>query len=242
MGQIETLAETGSTNTDLAARLRGGEAVAEGFWLLADRQSAGRGRQGRLWSDATGNFMGSTVVRMTGREPAPATLALVAGLAVYETVLPRMMLPAQLELKWPNDLLLAGAKLSGILLEREGDAVVVGIGVNLAKAPRIPGVNVVSLGQFGPAPDRDAFAADLAAHFAEEVVRWRTFGLDAVLARWCAAAHPEGTKLNVSGGGSERVEGCFAGLASDGALKLKLPDGAVRLIHAGDVSLIAGNG
>ncbi|MBS1239349.1 MAG: biotin--[acetyl-CoA-carboxylase] ligase [Proteobacteria bacterium] len=237
MGQIETLAETGSTNADLAARVRGGEAIAEGYWLLADRQSAGRGRQGRMWSDAAGNFMGSTIVHMTGREPAPATLALVAGLALYETVLPRMMLPAQLELKWPNDLLLAGAKLAGILLEREGDAVVVGMGVNLAKAPRIAGVKAVSLGQFGPAPDRDAFASDLALHFEHEVARWRTFGLDPVLARWCAAAHPEGTRLNVSGGGTERVEGSFAGLASDGALKLRLADGGVRLVHAGDVSL-----
>jgi BirA family transcriptional regulator, biotin operon repressor / biotin---[acetyl-CoA-carboxylase] ligase len=236
LGQIETLAETGSTNADLTARLRSGEAVPEGYWLLADRQSAGRGRQGRMWSDAIGNFMGSTVVRMTGREPAPATLALVAGLAVYETVFKHMLLPAQLELKWPNDLLLAGAKLAGILLEREGDAVVVGIGVNLAKTPMLAGVKVVSLGQFGPAPDRDVFAADLALNFADEVERWRNYGLDPMIARWCAAAHPEGTRLNVSNGGAERLEGQFAGLASDGGLKLRLADGSMQVIHAGDVS------
>jgi BirA family biotin operon repressor/biotin-[acetyl-CoA-carboxylase] ligase len=236
LGQIEIIAETGSTNADLTARLRAGEPVAEGFWLLADRQNAGRGRQGRMWSNGTGNFMGSTVVRMTGGEPAPATLALVAGLAVYETVLPRIMLPAQLELKWPNDVLLAGGKLTGILLEREGDAVVVGIGVNLAQAPSIAGVNVASLAQFGPAPDRDTFAADLAAQFADEVTRWRSFGLDQLIARWCAAAHSEGTPLNVRVGDGERIDGSFAGLASDGALRLKLPDGGLRLIHAGDVS------
>lgn len=236
MGSIETLAETGSTNADLTARLRSGEAVAEGYWLLADRQSAGRGRQGRQWNDASGNFMGSTVVRMTGREPAPATLALVAGLAVYETVFTHMLLPAQLELKWPNDLLLAGAKLAGILLEREGDAVVVGIGVNLAKAPMLAGVKIVSLGQFGPAPDRDTFAADLARNFADEVARWRNFGLDPVLARWCAAAHPQGTRLNVRNGLTDRIEGTFAGLASDGGLKLQLDDGSTMVVHAGDVS------
>jgi len=236
LGSIETLAETGSTNADLTARLQRGEAVPEGYWLLADRQVSGRGRQGRPWSDAEGNFMGSTVVRMTGREPAPATLALVAGLAVYETVFKHMLLPAQLELKWPNDLLLAGAKLAGILLERERDAVVVGIGVNLAKAPRLAGVKVVSLGQFGPPPDRDTFAADLARNFSDEVERWRNFGLDPVLARWCAAAHPEGTRLNVSSGGPDRVEGAFVGLAPDGGLKLRLDNGNTLVVHAGDVS------
>jgi len=236
LNKIETLPETGSTNADLIARLRGGEAVPEGFWLLADRQTAGRGRHGREWSSVLGNFMGSTVVRLTGREPAAATLALVAGLAVFETVFSRMLLPAALELKWPNDLLLGGGKIAGILLEREGDAVVVGIGVNLAKTPMVAGAKAVSLGQFGPPPDRDAFAADLAHNFAEEVERWRTYGLDQVVARWSAAAHPQGTRLNVSNGGPERIEGAFAGLAQDGGLKLQLNDGSIRVIHAGDVS------
>ncbi|WEK46938.1 MAG: biotin--[acetyl-CoA-carboxylase] ligase [Candidatus Andeanibacterium colombiense] len=240
MSKIETLAETGSTNADLIARLRNGEAIAEGHWLLADRQSAGRGRQGREWSSVLGNFMGSTVVRLTGREPAPATLALVAGLAAFETVFTRMLLPAAIELKWPNDLLLGGGKIAGILLEREGDAVVVGIGVNLAKAPMLAGAKTVSLGQFGPAPDRDAFAIDLARNFAEEVERWRNFGLDPVLARWCAAAHPHGTPLNVSNGGTGRLEGAFAGLAPDGGLKLQLGDGRIVVVHAGDVSLGGG--
>jgi BirA family biotin operon repressor/biotin-[acetyl-CoA-carboxylase] ligase len=237
LSKIETLPETGSTNADLIARLRNGAAIAEGYWLLADRQTSGRGRQGREWSSVIGNFMGSTVVHTGGREPAPATLALVAGLAVYETVFTRMMLPAALELKWPNDLLLGGGKIAGILLEREGDAVVVGIGVNLAKTPMVAGAKAVSLGQFGPAPDRDAFAADLAHSFAEEIERWRNYGLEPVLARWCAAAHPEGTRLNVSNGGAERVEGSFAGLASDGALRLQLDDGKIMVVHAGDVAI-----
>jgi len=233
---IEILAETGSTNADLAARARGGASITEGFWLLADRQLAGRGRQGRQWCDGVGNFMGSTIVRLSGREPVPHTLALAAGLALYETVLPRMTLPAQLELKWPNDLLLAGGKLAGILLEREGDAIIVGIGVNLAKAPLVAGRKIISLGQFGPPPDRDIFAADLAVAFDAEVSRWRTHGLDQLLARWQAAAHPEGTRLSVNSRDG-LISGMFAGLAPDGALRLKLDDGGLRVIHAGDVAL-----
>lgn len=239
---IETVAETGSTNADLAARLRGGEAVPEDHWLVADRQNAGRGRQGRAWSTGERNFMGSTIVHLDGREPAPQSLALAVGLAVYETVLSHMLVPARLELKWPNDLLLAGGKLAGILLERVGNAIIVGIGVNITKAPVVMGQKIVSLGQFGPAPDRDSFARDLAASFAREVERWRSDGLPQLLARWTAAAHPEGTRLSVHVGEEGRMEGEFAGLAPDGALRLRLEDGSLQVIHAGDVSLIGGQG
>jgi len=233
---IEFVAETGSTNADLAEALRSGKAVAEGYWLVADRQTGGKGRQGRAWSDGAGNFMGSTLVRLTGQEENPSALALIAGLAVYETVLPRLLPPAWLELKWPNDLLLSGAKLAGILLERHGDAVIVGIGVNLADAPRLSGRETVSLGQFGPAPDRNSFAVDLARNFAEELTRWRAEGLDSALARWLAAAHPVGAALTVHGVDATPISGEFAGLAPDGALRLRLADGSVRVIHAGDVS------
>ena len=119
---IRTLPQTGSTNADLLAALRAGERVGEGEWLVAGRQTAGRGRQGRDWFDGAGNFMGSTIVRLSPRDPSPATLALVAGVAVHETVLPQLAQPSALAIKWPNDLLYAGAKLAGILLERQ-DAV-----------------------------------------------------------------------------------------------------------------------
>jgi BirA family biotin operon repressor/biotin-[acetyl-CoA-carboxylase] ligase len=234
---IEFVSETESTNANLAARIRAGDPVPEGYWLVTDRQSDGKGRQGREWLDGPGNFMGSTVVRLNGREPPPASLALVAGLAVYETVLARLLRPSQLELKWPNDLMLAGAKLAGILLEREGEAVIAGIGVNLARSPRVADRKTASLGQFGPAPDRDAFAADLAAAFEQEVARWRSFGLEPLLARWQAAAHPEGTVLSLHEAEGRQVSGTFAGLAPDGALRLRLADGTTQTIHAGEVSL-----
>lgn len=108
--------------------------AAEGLWLRADYQTGGRGRQGRVWQSPPGNFYGSTLVRLRGGDPAAATLALVAAVALEEAV--RIYAPgADVAIKWPNDLLLGEAKLAGILLERADDAVVVGIGVNLAHHP-----------------------------------------------------------------------------------------------------------
>lgn len=234
---IEHVASTGSTNADLAARLAAGEAVSEGLWLVADRQSAGKGRQGRAWSDGAGNFMGSTVVHPAASDPPPATLALVAGLAVQEAVSALLSPPAQALLKWPNDLLIGPAKLSGVLLERVGHAVVVGIGVNLAQAPEIPGRQTIALSAFGPAPDRDVFADSLAHNFDHELDRWRSYGLEPLIRRWLAAAHPLGTELAVGEPGEEPLLGKFAGLSADGALQLLLPDGTTRTIHAGEVRL-----
>ena len=235
--RIETVSETGSTNADLIARLAAGDQVAEGRWLVADRQVSGRGRQGRRWLDAPGNFMGSTVVVLSAHDPSPSTLSFVVALAVYEAVLPRLADPRALQLKWPNDLLLNGSKFCGVLIEREGSHAVIGVGVNLAAAPSLPDRTVRSVAELGPTPARDAFAQDLARSLDLELGRWRQFGLEPLFARWLAAAHPVGAALSVHDGDGQRVAGTFAGLAPDGALRLCLADGAVRVIHAGDVTL-----
>ena len=132
---IRILAETGSTNADLLAL---GRDAREGDWLVARRQTAGRGRAGRQWEDGAGNFMGSTVVVLRPGDPLPQTLALVAGLATAEAIAAVPRAPDAM-LKWPNDLLVDGAKLAGILLERAGETVVIGIGVNLIRAPAVAG-------------------------------------------------------------------------------------------------------
>lgn len=235
--KIEIVAQTGSTSADLLAQLAGGGPVREGYWLIADRQSAGRGRQGRSWLDGPGNFMGSTAVRLLDQDPPPASMSFVAALAVYEALLGHVATPRALQLKWPNDILLEDAKLAGILLERTGDAAVIGIGVNLAWAPDLAGRATGHLKRIGPAPDRDAFARDLAASFDRELERWRQFGLEPILSRWLAAAHPRGTPLAVHGLDGARVAGAFDGLEPDGALRLRLADGHVRAIHAGDVTI-----
>ncbi len=235
--RVELIAETGSTSADLLRRLADLEAVQEGAWLVAERQTAGRGRQGRTWLGGPGNFMGSTTVRLHPQDPPPATLSFVAALATYEAVLRHVPMPHSVRLKWPNDLLLGGAKMAGILLERAGDVAVVGIGVNLRAAPLLPERSAGYLAQRGPAPDRDAFARDLAASFDQELHRWRQFGTEPLFARWLAAAHPVGSPLSVHSAEGESVSGEFAGLEQDGALRLRLADGSMRVIHAGDVTL-----
>lgn len=238
---IQAVPETGSTNTDLAERLSRGEVVLEGEWLIADRQTAGKGRQGRTWFDGFGNFMGSTVVRMGPGDPPAPSLALLSGLALHEVVVPLVPPPSAALLKWPNDLMIGAAKLAGILLERVGDTVIVGIGVNLAQAPLVEGRETVALTSFGPAPDRDHFAESLARQFSLELERWRSFGLELLVRRWQAAAHPVGTPLVVGEPGDTPLKGGFAGLTADGALQLRLADGTTRVIHAGEVRLADGN-
>jgi BirA family biotin operon repressor/biotin-[acetyl-CoA-carboxylase] ligase len=234
---IHHVSETGSTNADLLARLAAGERVVEGDWLIADRQTAGRGRQGRAWLDGAGNLMGSTVVHISPQDPPPASLSFVASLAVYEAVLSRLGSPRDLRLKWPNDVLLGGGKFCGLLLEGEGANVVIGIGVNLARAPVVADRRTRSLAEYGPSPDRDAFAAELAAQFDVELGRWRQYGLEPILNRWLAAAHPIGSALTVHEPSGRQLSGTFAGLEQDGALQLCLADGSLRVIHAGDVTL-----
>jgi BirA family transcriptional regulator, biotin operon repressor / biotin---[acetyl-CoA-carboxylase] ligase len=227
---IHFVAETGSTNADLFARA----AAAEGEWLVARRQSAGRGRTGRTWNDGAGNFMGSTVARLGPGDPPPQTLALVSGLAVFETVAALPEAPAGLMLKWPNDLLVRGAKLAGVLLEREGARVVVGIGVNLARAPDLAERSTASL---AAAPPLEDFAGALAATFAALLARWHGGDWPALRQAWLACAHPEGTRLSVHDSGGARVFGTFAGLAADGAALLRLAEGTTRAIHAGDLEM-----
>lgn len=234
---IEFIPETGSTSADLTARLAAGRDIAEGDWLVADLQISGRGRLGRPWENGAGNFMGSTVVRLESGDPPAYSLALVAGLAAHAAVSPWLENPDLLVLKWPNDLLLAGGKLAGILIERTGDRAVIGIGVNLASAPSVAGRSLSAVGQFGRAPDRDRFAHEIREQFALELARWREMGLADVIPRWNAVAHPIGTKLHVNMPQGDYVEGEFAGLSDDGALMLYLASGEIRIVHAGDVSI-----
>lgn len=273
---IRTVAETGSTNADLLQLARAG-AAEEGMWLRAERQTAGRGRQGRAWASPVGNFYGSTLVHLRPGDPAPATLGFAAAVALAEVV--RNLLRARaaaragsgaridtanpvesgdvdlgplsrseprVVLKWPNDLLVGGAKLSGILLERAGDAVVIGVGVNLAHHPDLPDRATTSLAAQGVAIDAAAFAPVLADSVAQWIDCWREVGFAAIRKRWLELAHPPGTPLRAILPDGSVVEGAFETLDGDGALILRpltafgraLADGARRSIHAGDVFLV----
>jgi BirA family transcriptional regulator, biotin operon repressor / biotin---[acetyl-CoA-carboxylase] ligase len=165
--------------------------------------------------------------------PPAQTLSLIAGLALIEAV--DVAVPGQaLMLKWPNDLLLLGRKLAGILLERSGDRVVVGFGVNLASAPRLADRECASLaGRVAP----EAFAPLLAASFEGLLKLWRESEPMLIAEAWLARAHPIGTRLTVHSSSDEIVSGRFDGLEPDGALRLRSDDGRLEIVRAGDVEL-----
>lgn len=227
--RIRFVERTGSTNADLLADTL----AVEGEWLVAQRQDAGRGRQGRDWIGESGNFFGSTLVELANGDPAASSLSLAAGLALIEAV--DVAVPGRpLMLKWPNDLLLGPAKLAGILLERSGDWVVAGFGVNLASAPPLPDRQTASLrGAITP----EAFAPLLAGAFDRLLDLWRSSRPEALARAWLARAHPLGTLLTAHVSADEAVTGRFAGIEADGALRLRTSDDTVELIRAGDVEL-----
>ena len=172
-------------------------------------------------------------MRLHSGEPDPATLALVAAVALEE-VASAYAGPGRLQLKWPNDLMAGAAKLAGILLERAGDAVVIGFGVNLAHHPENLERPTASLAALGStAPDPGAFLIDLAETLVRWLARWRGEGLAPIRARWLERAHPIGTALTAGG-----IEGLFDGLDTDGALLLRRADGRTETIRAGDVFLL----
>lgn len=177
--------------------------------------------------------MGSTVVHLTARDPSPATLALVAGVALARVVA-ELAPQVDMVLKWPNDVMIDGIKCSGILMERSGDSVVVGIGVNLVSAPELPDRPTLSLADKGVAIDRDRFAEALAIAMTDVLARWRQEGVESIVRAWLPQGHPVGTPLHVS---EQGIDGTFDGLAPDGALRLRRTDGEVMLIHAGDIEL-----
>lgn len=172
-------------------------------------------------------------------DPPAATLAFVAAVATYEAI--KISTPMiGLQIKWPNDLLsLGGEKLCGILLERKDDAIVVGIGANLAHAPDGTGRSVTSIAGLGATPMLpQPFVELLAKIFADQLEIWRTYGAEAIFNAWKDRAHPVGTAITVQMPDGEQLVGNYDGLTSEGALMLRLADCEIRAIHAADVFLV----
>ncbi len=177
--------------------------------------------------------MGSTVVQLSPIDPAPATLSLVAGVSLaraFAALAPSV----EARLKWPNDLLIEGAKCAGILMERSGNTVVIGIGVNLVSAPDLAYRQTISLADHRIKVERDDFAETLAVAMADGLWNWRQQGVGAIIADWLVQAHEVGTPLHLT---EKNISGQFDGLAEDGALRLRCDDGAIMLVHAGDVEV-----
>lgn len=215
-----------------------GQGVPEGFWLRAEQQSGGRGRLSRRWESPKGNLYCSTIVRLRPHDPPPGTLALVAAVSVQQAV-SLYLPPERVQIKWPNDLLVDGAKLCGMLLERTGDAIIVGIGLNIASSPVIPDRPATSMAaQAAGAIEPGYFLETLADIFARWLDIWRGDGLPPIRAQWLKYAHPQGTALKANLPDGNSIEGLFAGLDPDGALILRLANGTSHVIHAADIFLI----
>lgn len=237
--RFDIVAETGSTNADLLARVRAGEAPDEGYWLRAEVQTAGRGRLGRDWASVEGNLHCSTAVILREDSSPVTTLSFVAGLALHD-VIERCLLPqTPIMVKWPNDLLVRQAKIGGILLERQGDRVIIGFGVNVSSAPTIDGRQTTSLayenGKFanGPGSVLDL----LAPAFAARLEQWRVKPLSQTLLDWSVRSHRFGDELRVTGHDGAVIMGTYRGIDSNGALRLQPLGTPEMTIHAGDVLL-----
>lgn len=230
LSRIRIVERTGSTNADLLADT----GAVEGDWLIALAQESGRGRQGRQWESLPGNFFGSTLVLLKDGDPPAASLSLATGIALIRAV--EAVAPATgLILKWPNDLLMGKEKLAGILLERSENRLVAGFGVNLAVAPELEDRGTAALSSVALVSPQ-SFAPVLAGAFARALDLWRTDS-KRLTTSWMESAHPIGSTIRVHDGVRDYVEGKFAGLDGDGALRLSLEDGTERIVRAGDVTL-----
>jgi BirA family biotin operon repressor/biotin-[acetyl-CoA-carboxylase] ligase len=229
----------GSTNDEAMSKVRDG-ASSEGLVVVADRQTAGRGRRGHTWFSPPGSGLYVSVVLMPSRaadEPARATmlLTLAAGVALAEAL--DTAAGVAVRLKWPNDLFIARRKVGGVLAERSTgggvDAVVLGYGINVGAASFPPELTDVATSletELGHAVDRGrVFAATLAAldRRYDDLLAGR---FDAILQAWRQRAPAAiGSRVTFAGA-SGPVSGITAGIADDGALLVKAGDAVERIV------------
>ncbi|MCI4678441.1 biotin--[acetyl-CoA-carboxylase] ligase [Rhodoblastus acidophilus] len=238
--RLEVFTSLASTNDEAMSRIAAGDPGR--LWIVAATQTRGRGRMGRVWNSPPGNLYASLLLV----DPAPparlAEIGFVAGVALIDAL--RVLAgpgPAIL-LKWPNDALGDGAKLSGLLLEgaslRNGQfACVVGVGVNCQSSPVDAPYPTASLRSLGAASfDRGALFAELSERFAHWLEVWsRGANFSAIRAAWLARAGGLGERAQVTRNG-EKLEGIFRGIDAQGRMLLEKAGGAVETIEAGDVA------
>ncbi len=231
----ETLA---STNAEAMARARSGERGP--LWVTAERQTAGRGRRGNVWTSEPGNLYASLLLTDAAPPAQLPELCFVAALAVLDAL--RTAAPglaAQFRLKWPNDLLLGDAKLVGILIEAESvggnTAAVAGIGVNCAHHPASTGYPATNLAARGVAVTPAALLGALSGAMVTRLTQWdRGAGFASIRAEWLAAAANLGSEIHVRLSDRE-MTGTFESLDAAGRLMLRLPGGRLEAVTAGEV-------
>lgn len=236
---LDVVAETGSTNADLAERFRRGQATG-GTVLTADFQSAGRGRQGRTWTAPPGSSIALSVLITPERESGWTWLPLLAGLAVADGL--RAVADVSTSLKWPNDVLVGDAKLCGILAERiarpGGPGCVIGMGVNVhLQTEELPVPTATSLALLRPE----------LTHVRNELIATVLALLELWLGRWDSGADDPGIRdayrrrcstlgrqVEVQLGSGSVVSGEATGVDTDGCLLVATADGE-QVFGAGDV-------
>jgi BirA family transcriptional regulator, biotin operon repressor / biotin---[acetyl-CoA-carboxylase] ligase len=241
--RLVSLPEIDSTNAEAMRRVLAGERGP--VWVTAARQSAGRGRSGRSWASEPGNLFASLIVAAGCPIAKSGQLSLVAGVAATDAIRAAGALPqgAHARIKWPNDILIGAAKAGGILVESSVQGTeasliaVVGVGVNLASAPRDLGTAATNLAAHGLVLSPH----EALCFLAEAMHAWLTVwdhgnGFARVRAAWLERAGPLGETLSVQAGDG-RVTGRFAGLDAEGALLIALDDGGERRFTFGDVTL-----
>jgi BirA family biotin operon repressor/biotin-[acetyl-CoA-carboxylase] ligase len=220
-----------STNEEARRLAKSG--VRGPLWIVSHEQTAGRGRRGRVWISESGNLYATLLMQAT--MSLSAQLGFVAGLAAADTVAAHAP-GAEVALKWPNDALLNGKKVAGILLEALGhDSLAIGIGINLAHYPReteIPSISVAAV--TGNPPDLDGILLRLASAMTAWYEIWLRQGFQPVRKAWLLRASGLGQPIRARLGDSER-EGVFEDLDEDGALLLRDAAGTLTRITAGDV-------
>jgi BirA family biotin operon repressor/biotin-[acetyl-CoA-carboxylase] ligase len=230
-----------STNAEARRRAEAGEPGP--LWVWSTRQSAGRGRGGREWRSEPGNLFASLLIGVSCPLNVASQLALLAGLAAYDAIAKLLSEEARqdLLLKWPNDVLLGGGKVAGILLENANgpeqhrSTVVIGTGINLVTYPEEVAQPATSLAAHGADVTAAAALEALAASTEAWLERWEEgASFQAIRRAWLDRAGPTGRPLRVRLH-DEEAEGVFAGLDARGALRLLMSDGAERRVAAGDV-------
>ena len=228
-----------STNTECLEKAQAGD--PGNLWITARRQLGGRGRRGRPWVSEAGNLYASLLLIDPAPSPALASLPLVAALAVHGAIARTLPDPdTSLKIKWPNDVLLNGGKVSGILLESgiapDGRrAVVIGCGVNVTHAPQQAMYATATLRDVGAVNSADEFFAYLCQSMAMELARWDE-GRNMAETRdlWLRHATGLGKEIIVNMPNAS-IEGIFRDLDDTGCLILEKPDGVLQSIAAGDL-------
>lgn len=222
---LTSLDSVDSTNHEALRMARAG--AGHGTVVVARTQTGGRGRRGRPWASPPGNLYMTIIVGALRHGATPGQLSFVTAAAVGEALAPY----APVRFKWPNDVLVEGRKVAGILIEAEPDTTVVGIGVNLVSAPADTAFPAACIDS-APAPG--AILVELCHRFERWYRTWLADGFQPVRAAWLARADGIGGPIEARLP-ARTLAGTFAGLDADGALLLDRPDGSRAVVAAGDV-------